>query len=37
MSSSVSVMEVRWKGWGLWREGFKEKLYFEFRVEKSIL
>ena len=23
----------RWKGWGLWREGFKEKLSFEFRVE----
>jgi len=22
-------------GWGLWREGFKEKVSFEFRVEKS--
>ena len=26
------------EGWGLWREGFKEKekVSFEFRVEKSI-
>ena len=23
------------KGWGLWREGFKEKVSFEFRVETS--
>jgi len=21
------------KGWGLWREGFKEKVSFEFRVD----
>ena len=21
--------------WGLWRKGFKEKVSFEFRVEKS--
>jgi len=31
----VSVKAVRWNGWGLWREGFKEKVSFEFRVEKS--
>jgi len=31
LSSPVSVKAVRWKGWGLWREGFKEK----FRVQKS--
>ena len=30
-----STPAVRWKGWDLWREGFKEKLSFEFRVEKS--
>ena len=35
LSSPVSVKAVRWKGWGLWREGFKEKVSFEFRVEKS--
>jgi len=23
------------EGVGLWREGFKEKVFFEFRVEKS--
>jgi len=32
----VSVKAVRWKGWGLWQEGFKEKVSFEFIVEKSI-
>ena len=32
----MSVKAVRWKGWGLCREGFKEKVSFEFRVEKSI-
>jgi len=31
----MSVKAVRWKGWGLWREGFKKKVSFEFRVEKS--
>ena len=31
----MSVKAVQWKGWGLWREGFKEKVSFEFRVEKS--
>jgi len=31
LSSPVSVKAVRWKG----REGFKEKISFEFRVEKS--
>ena len=36
LSSPVSVKAVRWKGWGLWREGFKEKVSFEFRVKKSI-
>ena len=35
LNSPVSVKAVRWKGWGLWREGFKEKVSFEFRVEKS--
>ena len=35
LSSPVSVKAVQWKGWGLWREGFKEKVSFEFRVEKS--
>jgi len=35
LSSPVSVKAVRWKGWGLWWEGFKEKVSFEFRVEKS--
>ena len=35
LSSPVSVKAVRWKGWGLWREGFKENVSFEFRVEKS--
>jgi len=33
LSRPVSVKAVRWKGWGLWREGFKEKVSFEFRVE----
>jgi len=28
----VSVKALRWKGWGLWREGFKEKVSFEFGV-----
>jgi len=32
IEQSVSVKAVRWKGWGLWREGFKEKVTFEFRV-----
>jgi len=37
LSSPVSVKAVRWKGRGLWREGFKkENVSFEFRVEKSI-
>jgi len=31
----VSVKAVRWNGWGLWREGFKEKVFFDFAVEKS--
>jgi len=35
LSSLVSVKAVRWKEWDLWREGFKEKVSFEFRVEKS--
>jgi len=35
LSSPVSIKAVRWKGLGLWREGFKEKVSFEFRVEKS--
>jgi len=35
LSSPVFVNAVRWKEWGLWREGLKEKVYFEFRVEKS--
>jgi len=35
LSSPVSVKAVRWKGWGLWQEGFKEKVSFEFRVEQS--
>ena len=35
LNSPVSVKAVRWKGWGLWREGFKEKVSFEFRVKKS--
>ena len=35
LSRPVSVKAVRWKGWGLWREGFKEMVSFEFRVEKS--
>jgi len=35
LSSPVSVKVVRWKGWGLWRGGFKEKVSFEFRVERS--
>jgi len=30
----VSIKAVRWKGRGLWREGFKEKVFFDFRVEK---
>jgi len=34
---SLSVKAVRWKGLGLWREGFKENVSFEFRVEKSTL
>jgi len=34
LSSPVSVKAVRWKGWGLWWEGFKEKVPFEFRVER---
>jgi len=25
LSSPVSIKAVRWKGWGLWREGFKER------------
>jgi len=36
LSSPMSVKAVRWKGWGLWWEGFKEKVSFEFRVEKSM-
>jgi len=28
VSSPVSVKAVRWKGWGLWQEGFKEKVFF---------
>jgi len=35
LSSPVSVKAVRWKGWVLWWEAFKEKVSFEFRVEKS--
>jgi len=35
LSSPVSVKAVRWKGWGLWWEGFKERVSFEFGVEKS--
>ena len=36
VETTVYVKAVRWKGWwGLWREGFKEKLSFEFRVEMS--
>jgi len=35
LSSLVSVKPVQWKGWGLWWEGFKEKVSFEFRVENS--
>jgi len=37
LRSPVSVKAVRWNGWGLWSEGFKEKvsLSFEFIVEKS--
>jgi len=35
LSSPESVKAVRWKGWGLWWEGFQEKVPFEFRVEKS--
>ena len=31
----MSVKSVRWKRWGLWREGFNEKVSFEFRVEMS--
>jgi len=30
----VSVKGVRRKGWGLWWEGFKEKVTFVFRVER---
>ena len=33
LSSPVSVKAVRCKGWGLWREEFKEKASFEFRME----
>ena len=33
----LSIKAVRWKEWGLWREGFKEKVSFEFRVEKRFL
>ena len=36
LNSPVSVKAVRRKGWGLWREEFKEKVSFEFRVEKSM-
>ena len=32
----MSVKAVRWKGWGLWLEGFEEKVSFEFRVEGVI-
>jgi len=35
LSSPVSIKAVRWKGWGLWWEGFKEKVSFEFRVERA--
>jgi len=32
----VSVKAVRCKGWCLWREGFKERVSLEFRVEKRV-
>jgi len=35
LSSSESVKAVQWKRWGLWREGFMEKVSFESRVEDS--
>ena len=35
LSSPVSVKAVRWKSDGVHGEGFKEKVSFEFRVEKS--
>jgi len=35
LNSPVSVKAVLWKEWGLWREGFKEKVSFEFIVEKE--
>jgi len=35
IEQSSAVKAVRWKGLGLWWEGFKEKLSFEFKVEKS--
>ena len=35
-SSAESVKAVRWMELGLWWEGFKEKVAFEFRVEKSM-
>ena len=27
----MSVKAVRWKGWGLWREGFKEKVFLSLK------
>jgi len=30
----VSVKAVQWKGWGLWREGFKEKVSFSLEWKK---
>ena len=31
----MSVKAVRWNGWGLWREAFKEKVSFSFEWKKS--
>jgi len=33
LSSPVSVKAVQWKGWGLWREGFKEKVSLFWSLE----
>jgi len=35
VSSPKFVKAVQWKEWGLWWEGFLEKVRFEFRVKKS--
>jgi len=34
LSSPLSVKAVRWKGWGLWWEGFKEKVFLSLEWKR---